>query len=775
MRKHGFRAIMALIMAVCLLPMTGLASEGKPAGNLFGSTLMDNMQNIDSVALAGDTLYIRTTKGLYAYKPGDERASLLMDMPDVYGYDRFITGKEGEQPLLLTTIIGDGEALYGLDPRQQKLYPLAVSGGEVRPGEAVKLDMSAFISGEEPNLYMQDPLWMLIADGRLYMKKDNWEGEPADLYSFDMATGEMRLHQVSHLQSMASYRDGNMIALRLDPQNAYDYEKDEMRKPEFVLFNPADDSVEALGVAASVNMDSGQMSAIYYDSAEDSLYLYTDTDLYRYDDGLKTERLVGYLPMYGNFWVPHTGGLLPLPDGRLAVAFGQNIFLRSRTEAGLEGTTVLALGGGLDDVSLLNRVAMEMDDVVLRRVEGAEYGYVSADTLASMFLTGNVTVDIMPMNAYSFDFDKLIGKGYLADLSGNEKISAYVNSLAPNLVGAVRRDGKIYAVPAQLIVFPVGAYVKHFNKLGLDIPKTFEELIGLVERWAGGLGAEHPDYMLFAEPDARAALRRLAFDCYVNSRFGAGEDLVFDTPEFRELMARIEAIDYGDMVQEFNYDTPEGMAAAEAYYDRTTLLETGMGYELQYMTSVNNIGDHQSVPLVLPLKEGMQGYHQADFTLLTVMSTSPHQEQAAQFIGHYIDKLDVMIKAGLNLSHTEAIPNPNYERDLALWEDNLAMLEKRYEAAEGAEKTNAAEDLAYTKKAFEEVREVMKFIAKEDDLAVTHDMISKLYVMTGLMNVQREALYSDALYSMFEEGQLTLDQFIKQADDKLRLVRLEYQ
>ena len=85
MRKHGFRAIMALIMAVCLLPMTGLASEGKPAGNLFGSTLMDNMQNIDSVALAGDTLYIRTTKGLYAYKPGDERASLLMDMPDVYG------------------------------------------------------------------------------------------------------------------------------------------------------------------------------------------------------------------------------------------------------------------------------------------------------------------------------------------------------------------------------------------------------------------------------------------------------------------------------------------------------------------------------------------------------------------------------------------------------------------------------------------------------------------------------------------------------------------
>ena len=47
--------------------------------------------------------------------------------------------------------------------------------------------------------------------------------------------------------------------------------------------------------------------------------------------------------------------------------------------------------------------------------------------------------------------------------------------------------------------------------------------------------------------------------------------------------------------------------------------------------------------------------------------------------------------------------------------------------------------------------------------------------MTGLMNAQRHAFYNASLFDQYENGQLTLDQFIKQADDVLRLVRLEYQ
>ena len=104
------------------------------------------------------------------------------------------------------------------------------------------------------------------------------------------------------------------------------------------------------------------------------------------------------------------------------------------------------------------------------------------------------------------------------------------------------RDGKIYAVPAQLMLFPMGAYVSIFEKLNLTIPETFPQFIDLVAHWAADLQEEHTEYMLFGSSDARREMLRLAMDCYMDSRFGAGQDLTFDTPEFRDAMQRINDI-----------------------------------------------------------------------------------------------------------------------------------------------------------------------------------------------------------------------------------------
>ena len=74
---------------------------------------------------------------------------------------------------------------------------------------------------------------------------------------------------------------------------------------------------------------------------------------------MKEKKLIGYLPMFSNFSV--TGaGIIALPDGRLAIPFAQNIFLREKTEKGLEGYAVLRMSGSLDDTQALMRVLMEM-------------------------------------------------------------------------------------------------------------------------------------------------------------------------------------------------------------------------------------------------------------------------------------------------------------------------------------------------------------------------------------------------------------------------------
>ena len=44
-------------------------------------------------------------------------------------------------------------------------------------------------------------------------------------------------------------------------------------------------------------------------------------------------------------------------------------------------------------------------------------------------------------------------------------------------------------------------------------------------------------------------------------------------------MQEIESIPYGDMSQEIDWDTPEGQAAGEEFFQKQGLIETGMGYE----------------------------------------------------------------------------------------------------------------------------------------------------------------------------------------------------
>lgn len=769
-RKHGKRVwALLLMLAILPLPSALAAQTARPVTNLFGGTLMEAMEAIQSVAAAGDTLYIRTSGALYTYQPGDAKAIKRLDMPDASRAAELPREVEQDGQPNIRFVLGDGKQLYGIDFMQQTLYTLALEGDKLITASPVKLDLTAFIQGEERFRFVSDPQWAFIWKNTLYMKKQNYEGEAADLYSFSLVDGKAALHQVNNLQSMTPYKDGQFIALQLDRNNMYDPQTGQQKKPEIVLFNPHEDQVTPLGISAPNIENSDGVPAMYYDAAEDSLYLYTDTDLYRYDKDFKQPRLIGHLPMFGGYYIPSIGALLPLADGRLAVAFGHNIFLRQRTEEGLQGITVLTVGSGLDEINLFTRTLMETDDISLRRVQN-KAGYLSAEELAAMLLTGKADVDIMPMNAYTYDLDKLIQKGYLADLSESPKMKGYVDKLAPNLMRALQKDGRVYALPVQLMLFPPIAYVKPLQTLGLQPPQTIEELVDLTEKWAAGFGSQHPEYRLFSgESNVKGLLRRLAMESYINSAFGAGQELTFNTPQFRQMMQRIDQLDYGTINEEAEQTGQEGI-------NRTHLIETSMGYEPRFMNEVNNSGDRQHTALVMPLVAGMPAHHQADITLLTVMANSPNKQAAIRFMEHLIDQIDIMDKLALDLSQNQDVSNPDYEKGIAQWKKNLEEAESRYQKVQGAEKNEEQKNLDYMRKEYEQAKESMRYIVTAKSLSNIHDTVSKLYVMTGLMNAQRNALGGDpSLQHQYIEGAITLDEFIKQADDKLRLVRLEYQ
>lgn len=776
-KKTALHSLAALLLAFCLLLPAGLiqASEAQPLGNLFGSKLADSDDNIRSLASVGDTLYIRTIRALYSYKPGDPEVVLLSSFED--DYDSFVMlSEDAEREPVAAHIFSDGERLLALDSTAQTVYTLSFADGKLAFTEPLKLDMAEFVQGEAPYIYVQEANWMQVVGGRLYMKMQNYEDKEVDLYSFDLKTGEKKTHAPTHLASASPYKDGLLIAALSNPNDMYDYETGTPKKPQLVVFNPQDDSVTELGAYQPSAEYFGSTNPIWYDAQADALFTYTDTDVYRLEGDMKTPRLIGYLPMFGQNW-PVSNGLQPLSDGRLAIAFGQNIFLRERTEKGLEGYTVLSMAGGLDDPSVLSRVLMEMDKVVLRRVEGLEYNWINAEQLASMFLTGNVNVDLMSINAYGFDLDKLIQKGYLADLSSNPAVAAYLASLFPNLSDPVMEDGKIYGVPYNLMMFPLHAYLKPFAELDLEIPTSIMGLLDLAQRWVEDLAEEHPDYILFSDGgNIKATLRRLVIDRYVADTLGAGKELKLDTPLFRELMTRVEGMNYGDWGRDLDWETEEGRSAMEEMWNKQTLIESGMGYEPSYSVELYQSAERPMRVMLLPLEDGGQAYAETDYNLLVMLSSSKNQEVGKEFMAHYIDKMNPVIKAALSPAAKEPIPNPRYETEKASQERNLKRMEAQYEKAEGAQKSDLEEGLKYFRQYVQEYLEKGKYLATERDLANFHAVYGSTFVFTGLGNAQRQALWSNyELQQQFFDGAISLDQFIKQLDDTLRLVRMEYQ
>ncbi len=770
---------LALLLVFCLLPILpfSVLAEEKPRTNLFGSTLSDKQDNLTSIAKVGDTLYLLTDSDLYTYAPGDAAPLLRASFErPLYNYGIQV---EEEQKPQANVLLSDGNSLYTLDTNAQTLYLLSIKDGQLAFEQGLKLDLSDFVSGEAPQQYTSTPESYFIFDGRVYLKKNNYEGLPVDLFSFDLKTGEKKEHQVPHLVRTTPYKDGLMLAVQMDMGNLYDPETGKMRLPQVFIFNPMDDSLTETGLLLPVAGDNAgdAMGNLYYDQAEDSLYFHTLEGVFRFDEGFKTQRKIGYLPFLGSYTSAINNGLIPMPDGRLAISYVQGVFFRERTEKGLEGVSVLSLANGLDDPRPLTRALMEMDNLTLQRVEGLDVNYIGAQQLASMFLTQSVNVDMMSMNAYSFDMDKLIEKGYLADLSESAIIKDYATSIQPNLSQAYLKDGKVYAIPVSLLVFPTVAYVQPFEDLGIPLPTSVRGFIDLARKWAEDLAEKHPDYKLFNNgSNYRRDLTQLVLDSYINAAFGTGEDLVFDTPLFRELMNEVASIDFGDLDLEIDWSTPEGRAMGEEMMEKKGLIETNMGFEVYYVASSYNQGEYRNKALILPLEEGGTGYQQADFTMMVVLSTTKEKDMAVRLLEEFVGKINPEAKASLEAGRTEPLMNPNYEETLRRNKLQIAHMEKLLGIAQGAQKSNLEKQFKDSLSYYKNFEETGMYLINAEGLKAVQEVVDRLYVMTGLMNAQRNAMFDDNnLVSQYTSGAITLDAFIKQMDEKLRLVRMEYQ
>ncbi|MBQ7306381.1 MAG: hypothetical protein IJW85_09240, partial [Clostridia bacterium] len=303
------KIIAALLMLMCLCA----SFSGALA---VDATILEEPQDeeawrsVTARAVVGDTLYLlmNGTDGheLFYWKEDMPRAEKLADNLFYAGYyssldevESMIKGDKKANGLVdpqyaLSLMFSDGERLMGMNGYNGKIFTMTVEGGKVDYQDVVQLkDTSLMYHKSEDYQYLLSANQYAAAGGKLlYLAEDYTDEGMQDnrLLVIDLTTGEVKRSKVEFPQRVAEWKDGKAVVICRDEMNAYDAEKGEMRKATLNLYDPAADTVQAMG-----EMPEESVPYVTYSSALNALVYVQNCRIMAMVDLGKPQQ-VGYIP-----------------------------------------------------------------------------------------------------------------------------------------------------------------------------------------------------------------------------------------------------------------------------------------------------------------------------------------------------------------------------------------------------------------------------------------------------------------------------------------------
>ena len=763
MKGHSTIRILCLLLALCLMPLTMAAGAAdEPPREYFGSLLSSKSEQLQGYALLKGDIYALSSNALYLIRGGQGKPEKISDIPSPY--DAVKQNKDA-----ITSIFAIDGRLMGFNNWSGIWYELQVKDGKLQYAKQLALNWEEFTINEGDYSYVQGPDYVLPYEGRLYLKLTNHGGERAqDLYSYDLSTGEVLKHSPRHLSSLTPYKDGKLLGLHFD-QNARDEKTNRPQLPVVQVFDPKADSVQALNLTLPPDSENEILNRnlmLYYDVAQDQIYGVEGGGMWRLKEGEAPVK-VARLPMPGQ-WI-HTAGanmVQPLEGRELLIGLGANLFRRSSDESRMQPARQLKAHLSDFDQRVVTQVLLEHDDIEL---VPSQLGWLNGEKIGQLFLTGEMDLDLLSLRSDDVDVTRLMLKEYLLPLDAN----AQLKKLGENSYDAFKRlmyaKDQLLLLPADLQTNGVTAFPQRFQEIGKEVPKSVDELIDFAD-WLAREGAQaHPGYVIFDMQLIKEGLRMLAYDRYVDSQAAQGIPLKFTMEDFGQLMQRIDRIPS----EEMDAAMQQGMSDENYYLDNKIMLYASVGYDV---TAGTDSGPDGTQWIDLPLMTGMPEYRRGSASLLAIPATSKEPELARRFLASYYNHLQDMQKALLFQDWTKPIENPNYERELEQTRSALENMQATYEKEpEGARKRELAESIERVKKQLERAGE-RRYLVSEAGLASHRAVMQTVYLDGSMELTQRQALTKDGyLFGTYDQGAISLEQFIQQANERIRLMTLEMQ
>lgn len=768
--KKKLRWFFTLLLALCMLAPCALAES-------TALTLMDDLDEnayLNDLYVAGDTAYFLCSAMdnrslLYQWKVGMDKPQLISDkLLRVYSgvptEDLRTMYKDVENPDLdhaFTYLFTDATRLLALNATSGLIFQIIPGEGGVTYQDITTLkDMTLFQHVEEEYSYFMDPRDIVVSGNNLVCMIADYDQEFREfnrILKVSLETGDVTELPVKYALKMTAYKDGKvLLALRQEEhaQEVRDEKNNRYYPLDLAELDPATGTVNKLGI---LDMDTYRpnwtwcealQAPVWVDNARVKAYL-----------GLSEIKQVGYLPgnyannigFLGNLILASTGDTVYVRE--VSADFKADVYLNTQ---GVYGQ------GGL-------KFAARHPEVP---VYASDNYYTDLESLAQAMVTGSDSLDIISMSVSYSNFNIMLRKGYCADLSAYPAITEAVGRMYEPFQEAVKnKDGQICAVPISAWSSGWRVNLNVMEEIGLtmdELPTNYVELSQFVTRWNEEFAHDYDMYTVFSTSGSdyiKNNLFNYAITDYLNYCQAQGGSIRFDTPVFRQLVEAIDAMDVDGILPSF-----------EAKNDiwRDSLFDFGY-------TVIGNFSDNDtySAPLPMSLTADTPIVNTADVTVVFINPKSKHLDLAAEYVACMLEALDTNAQYVLYADMKDPVENPYYESNIASIEESIADLEKMLETADPSDKKDIELNLEDTRKWLEEYKTYYRYDISETALQRYQQEIAPTIAVgkPTFLNSTKENRNAElsTLISRYRAGQIKLDQFIREADQKLMMMEMEDQ
>jgi len=714
-----------------------------------------------SMAVIGDMIYTLWGPDVYVWQPGMDvpqqvASNLLSGYYSTYEDAQAAEGDDAAK--LIHMLISDGETVFGFNTLCGYLYPLTFDGGLAVYGSPVVLDWSGIDDFYNSNEYV-DIFTACYANGFLYMLvRSGSNYDNPILASFNLSTGEMEQLDAEYVQEITPYKDGMILLEIYNYETAYDRDTGEMSNPTVAIYDPTDGSITQAGTFGHYNL-----SGIAYYAQNDTLY-YTTNSMLMAMPALGEATQVAFMPVDYASEAPAS----VLPGGLYAIDVWNGLIVRNTDPSYMPAVSLSVYGGYLDDAA--TAFMIQYPDVPLNFNQ--DVYFESAAALAQAMVSGDNTFDVYYFDLSYQDFTSLMEKGYCLDLSPYTDITEQLAAMYPFIQSVISDNGAFYAVPTSMYSSGLCIYQSTWEDLGLTdrIPTTFMEFIDFIQWWTDEGISENPDIQLMEYAyDYGDTLFQMTFEQYIEKCQAEGEDLTLNTPLLREMLSALETVDIdalNDTIPEYDDDYMISYEESIASCLLTYYGEVLSAYAYEDYTS----------PLALPIQDGEAIHVPANISCVFINPNTQNQELAVQYLRSVLENMSATQHIMMFPDDNEPVANKYYAEIVAEYETMLAEAEASLETA-------APEDVKDIQFAIDSYQDFLSnaddyyWDASTESIAAYRELAQYAYAVTPtlLSYSGNDDAYSEiqTLISRYLQKQLTMDQFIEQTDQKLRMIRLE--